>query len=133
MTTDELSTVFAALADPTRRGILSQLAGGTASVTELAAPYEISLPAITRHLKVLEQAGLIIRHRHQQWRPCELNAAPLREASDWIEAYRQFWSESLDRLDEYLTTVQKSTEPKPKKSKTEQPNVGMRKKRRSKQ
>ncbi len=98
MSADRLSVVFSALADPTRRAILARLASGTASVTELAAPFEMSLPAISKHLKVLERAGLISRGREAQWRPCRLEAAPLQDAADWLEAYRQFWEESLDRL-----------------------------------
>src|SRR6266480_2344137 len=102
MPLDRLSTTFAALADPTRRAILARLASGEASVTELAAPFEMSLPAISKHLKVLERAGLISRGREAQWRPCRLEAAPLQDAADWLEAYRQFWEESLDRLGAYL-------------------------------
>jgi DNA-binding transcriptional ArsR family regulator len=108
MTLDPLSTTFAALADPTRRAILARLASGEASVTELAAPFDMSLPAISKHLKVLERAGLIARSRDAQWRPCHLNAGPLRTAADWIEHYRRFWEESFDRLDEYLREVQKN-------------------------
>jgi DNA-binding transcriptional ArsR family regulator len=108
MTLDPLSTTFAALADPTRRAILARLASGEASVTELAAPFDMSLPAISKHLKVLERAGLIARSRDAQWRPCHLNARPLRTAADWIEHYRRFWEESFDRLDEYLREVQKN-------------------------
>src|SRR5579875_48306 len=103
---DELSTVFAALADPTRRAILARLAAGEATVTELAEPFAMSLPAISKHLKVLERAGLITRGRHAQWRPCRLEAGPLRDAAQWIDRYRQFWSESFDRLDAYLREVQ---------------------------
>lgn len=104
---DPLSSTFSALADPTRRAILSQLTRGQASVTELAGPFlgEMSLPAITKHLKVLENAGLITRTRDAQFRPCRLNGAPLRDANDWVEQYRQFWEESLDRLGDYLATV----------------------------
>src|SRR6266536_4317087 len=98
MSADRLSVVFSALADPTRRAILARLAGGVASVTELAAPFEMSLPAISKHLKVLERAGLISRGREAQWRPCRLEAAPLQDAADWLEACRQFWEGSLDRL-----------------------------------
>jgi DNA-binding transcriptional ArsR family regulator len=107
MSPDRLSLVFSALADPTRRAILARLATGTASVTELAAPFEMSLPAVSKHLKVLERAGLIARGREAQWRPCRLEAAPLREAAGWLEAYRQHWEESLDRLDAYLTEIQR--------------------------
>jgi DNA-binding transcriptional ArsR family regulator len=105
-TQDELSAVFGALADPTRRAILARLATGEASVTELAEPFEISLPAISRHLKVLEHAGLIGRGRDAQWRPARLQAGPLREASEWISEYRRFWEESFDKLDVYLKELQ---------------------------
>jgi DNA-binding transcriptional ArsR family regulator len=105
-TPDYLSSTFAALADPTRRAILSRLAQGETSVTELAEPFDMSLPAVSRHLKVLERAGLIARGRDAQWRPCRLEAAPLREVSGWVEHYRQFWEASLSRLDEYLREVQ---------------------------
>src|SRR5579872_5571356 len=98
--TDRLSETFAALADPTRRAILARLASGEASVTELARPFEMSMPAISKHLKVLEHAHLIARGRDAQWRPCRLDAAPLKDAADWIGNYRQFWEESFDRLDE---------------------------------
>ena len=103
---NQLSATFAALADPTRRAILAHLARGEASVTELAQPFEMSLPAISKHLKVLERAGLITRGREAQWRPCRLEAEPLKDAADWIEQYRQFWEESFDRLDEYLQELQ---------------------------
>ena len=99
---DRLSETFAALADPTRRAILARLAAGEASVTELARPFEMSMPAISKHLKVLERAQLITRGRDAQWRPCRLDAGPLRDAAEWIGNYRQFWEESFDRLDEYL-------------------------------
>jgi DNA-binding transcriptional ArsR family regulator len=102
MTPDRLSTTFAALADPTRRAILARLATGEAAVTELGEPFDMSLPAISKHLKVLERAGLIARGREAQRRPCRLEAAPLAEALDWIERYRRFWEERLDRLDAYL-------------------------------
>jgi DNA-binding transcriptional ArsR family regulator len=101
-----LDTTFAALADPTRRAILARLAEGEVSVTELAAPFEMSLPAISKHLKVLERAGLIIRGRDAQWRPCRLDARPLQEVSVYLEKYRQFWEASFDRLDDYLKTIQ---------------------------
>lgn len=107
MPSDHLSTTFAALADPTRRAILARLASGETSVTELAAPFEMTTPAVTKHLKVLERAGLITRSRQAQWRPCHLNAAPLHQAADFIEQYRQFWEQSFDRLDSYLQTLQK--------------------------
>ena len=99
---DHLSTIFAALADPTRRAILARLASGETSVTELAAPFEMSMPAISKHLKVLERAGLIARSRDAQFRPCRLDAGPLKDAADWVEHYRRFWEQSLNRLDDYL-------------------------------
>src|ERR1700689_1622765 len=102
MQTDHLSNTFAALADPTRRAILARLATGEASVTELADPFEMSKPAISKHLKVLERAGLIARKREAQWRPCRLEAGRLKEVADWVEYYRQFWEQSFDRLDDYL-------------------------------
>lgn len=102
MSSDRLSTIFAALSDPTRRAILARLALGEASVTELSEPFEMSLPAITKHLKVLERAGLIARGRDAQWRPCRLDAGPLKEVADWVEHYRAFWEQSFDRLDDYL-------------------------------
>ncbi len=107
--TDRLSSTFAALADPTRRAILGRLAKGEASVTELAKPMKMTMPAVTKHLKVLERAGLIRRGRQAQWRPCYLVAEPLREASDWVEQYRRFWEDSLDRLDAYLKVLQAET------------------------
>ncbi len=106
MSPDRLSKVFAALADPTRREILAQLSKGTRSVTELAEPHDMSLPAISKHLRVLEQSGLIRRGREAQWRPCRIQAAPLKEAVDWIGQYRRHWEESLDRLDDYLQELQ---------------------------
>ena len=106
MTTDRLSTTFAAVADPTRRAILARLVGGEASVSELAEPFEMSLPAVSKHLKVLERAGLITRGREAQWRPCRLEAAPLKDAADWLEHYRRFWEESFDRLESYLSELQ---------------------------
>jgi len=106
-TPDRLSSTFAALADPTRRAILARLASGEVSVTEIAAPFEMSLPAVSKHLKVLERAGLVARGRDAQWRPCRLSAGPLRDVADWVERYRRFWTESFDRLDEYLREVQK--------------------------
>ncbi len=106
MSTDRLSATFAALADPTRRAILAHLAKGEASVTELAKPFDMSLPAISKHLKVLERAGLIVRSRDAQWRPCQLNAQPLKDVDNWLEQYRQFWEESFDRLDDYLQELQ---------------------------
>jgi DNA-binding transcriptional ArsR family regulator len=99
---DQLSETFGALADPTRRAILARLALGEASVTELAAPFEMTMPAISKHLKVLERAGLIVRGREAQWRPCRLQAGPLQGVAGWVEHYRRFWEESFDRLDDYL-------------------------------
>ena len=107
MPSDRLSTTFAALADPTRRAILARLTSGEASVTELAEPFEMSLPAVSKHLKVLERAGLIARGREAQWRPCRLKAGPLKDADEWLERYRRFWEESFDRLDEYLGEIQR--------------------------
>ena len=106
MPSDRLDMTFAALADPTRRAILARLALGETSVTELAEPFSISLPAISKHLKVLERAGLITRGREAQWRPCRLDADPLKDAADWLEYYRRFWEQSLDRLAEYLKELQ---------------------------
>jgi DNA-binding transcriptional ArsR family regulator len=106
MPTDRLSVTFAALADPTRRAILARLALGETSVTQLAKPFDISAPAISRHLKVLERAGLIARSREAQWRPARLKPGPLKDAAHWIEHYRRFWEESLDRLDAYLQQIQ---------------------------
>jgi len=103
---DRLSQTFAALADPTRRAILSHLTQGDASVTELAAPFDVSLPAISKHLRVLEVSGLIERGRDAQWRPCRLKAAPLKQAVDWLEDYRRFWEQSFDRLGAYLKDLQ---------------------------
>src|SRR5215471_13598493 len=107
MSPDRLSTTFAALADPTRRAILARLASGQTSVMELAAPFAMSLPAISKHLKVLERAGLIARGRGGQLRPCRLGAGSLKDAADWLEEYRRFWEQSFDRLDEYLRELQK--------------------------
>jgi DNA-binding transcriptional ArsR family regulator len=115
MATDSLSTTFAALADPTRRAILARLATGQYSVTDLAEPFDMSLPAISKHLRVLERSGLIARTRDAQWRPCQLQAAPLKEATDWMEQYRQFWEESFDRLEAYLKTVTTKSNAKGKK------------------
>jgi len=105
-TIDRLDRTFAALADPTRRAIVARLAAGEASVTELAAPFEISLPAISKHLKVLERAGPITRGRERQSRPARLEAGPLKEVAEWTQRYRRFWEESYDRLDEYLEELQ---------------------------
>lgn len=120
MQNDPLSATFAALADPTRRAILARLASGELSVTELAEPFEMSLPAVSKHLKVLEQAGLITRGREAQWRPCRLDAAPLKEVDHWVSHYRQFWEESFDRLDDYLRELknkEKKHARKPRSSK----------------
>lgn len=106
MATDPLSQTLSALADPTRRAILARLALGEASVTELAEPFDMSLPAVSKHLKVLEHAGLISRSKDAQWRPCRLEAAPMKEAAAFLDAYRRFWEESLDRLDDYLQALQ---------------------------
>jgi DNA-binding transcriptional ArsR family regulator len=106
MPPDSLSTTFAALADPTRRAILADLIAGDKSVNQLAEPFEMSLPAISKHLKVLERAGLIIRGREAQWRPCKLEAGPLKDINGWLEHYRHFWDESFDRLDDYLHELQ---------------------------
>ena len=103
---ERLDRVFSALADPTRRAILERLADGAASVTELAEPFDMSLPAISKHLKVLERAGLIVRGRAAQWRPARLEAGPLKEAAEWAQQYRRFWEERYDRLDEYLEKLQ---------------------------
>jgi DNA-binding transcriptional ArsR family regulator len=108
MAADQLSSTFAALADPTRRAILARLHSGETSVTQLAEPFDISLPAISKHLKVLERAGLIARSREAQWRPCRIQARPLREVADWVDHYRKFWMESFDRLDDYLQELKKS-------------------------
>jgi DNA-binding transcriptional ArsR family regulator len=104
---DRLSSTLSALADPTRRGILAQLARGEATVSELAEPYDMSLAAVSKHLKVLENAGLISRGKEAQWRPCRLEAAPMAEVADWVGAYRRFWDQSLDRLEDYLADLQK--------------------------
>lgn len=106
MHADPLSATFAALADPTRRAILGRLARGEASVSELAQPFAMSLPAISKHLKVLEKAGLVARTKEAQWRPCKLQAKPLKEAADWVAQYRQFWEASFDRLEDYLEQMQ---------------------------
>jgi DNA-binding transcriptional ArsR family regulator len=103
---DPLSVTFSALADPTRRAILARLSKGEASVNDLAAPFAMSLPAVSKHLKVLENAGLISRGRDAQWRPCKLNAEPMKQATGWLEEYRQYWEESFDRLEEYLKQLQ---------------------------
>ena len=110
MSPDRLSITFAALADPTRRAILARLVSGESSVTELAEPFEMSLPAVSKHLKVLEHAGLITRGREAQWRPCRLEAGPLKDAVDWLEHYRRFWEQSFDRLGDYLGEPQAKEE-----------------------
>ena len=104
---DRLNTTFSALADPTRRAILARLSSGEASVTELAKPFAMSLPAVSKHLRVLEHAGLIARGREAQWRPCRLEARPLKHAADWLEHYRRFWEQSFDRLEDYLRELKK--------------------------
>jgi len=106
MTPDRLSLTFAALADPTRRAILARLALGETSVSDLAQPFDISLPAVSKHLKVLERAGLIVRSREAQWRPCRIEPRALKDVDDWLERYRRFWEENLDRLDGYLQELQ---------------------------
>jgi len=106
MSSDRLSTTLSALADPTRRAILARLTSGEATVTELAEPFEISLPAVSKHLKVLERAGLIARDRNAQWRPSRIEAAPLKEVADWVERYRRIWEQRFDRLDDYLRKLQ---------------------------
>jgi DNA-binding transcriptional ArsR family regulator len=107
MTPDRLSHTFAALADPTRRAILARLISGQASVTELAEPFRMTMPAVSKHLKVLEKAGLIARGREAQWRPCRLDGEPLRDVAEWMEPYRRFWDESFERLDDYLQEIKK--------------------------
>ena len=124
MTPDLLTTTFAALADPTRRAILARLSSGEASVTELAEPFRMSLPAVSKHLKVLERAGLIARGREAQWRPCRLEARPLKRAVDWLEQYRRFWEESLDRLDDYLQELQRNERKPNRKKRSEERRNG---------
>ena len=113
---DPLSATFAALADPTRRAILARLATGEASVTELAEPFEMSMPAVSKHLKVLERAGLITRAREAQWRPCRLEPAPLQQVEDWIERHRRIWEERLDRLDDLLRELQATDKKRARKA-----------------
>ena len=113
---DILSTTFAALADPTRRAILAKLASGETSVTKLAEPFDMSLPAVSKHLKVLEHAGLIARGREAQWRPCRLQPAALKSIDDWLERYRRFWDESFDRLEQYLRELQTKEEKRGRKN-----------------
>jgi DNA-binding transcriptional ArsR family regulator len=121
VSTDHLSLTFSALADPTRRAILGSLVSGEKSVNELAAPFDLSLPAISKHLKVLERAGLIARGRNAQWRPCRLQAGPMKGAVDWLEHYRRFWEESFDRLSDYLKDLQ-TTEKRHADAETLRPN-----------
>jgi len=113
--TDSLSTTLAALADPTRRAILARLSRGNASVSELAEPFAMSMPAVSKHLKVLEHAGLITRGRSAQWRPCQLHAGPLKEVAHWVDEFRRFWEESFDRLDDYLQVLKTEERKKEKK------------------
>ncbi|HWA09584.1 MAG TPA: metalloregulator ArsR/SmtB family transcription factor [Opitutaceae bacterium] len=124
MTPDRLSQTFAALADPTRRAILARLTAGARSVNELAEPHDMSLPAISKHLKVLERSGLIARTREAQWRPCQLKAEPLKDAVDWLEHYRRHWEESFDRLGEYLKELQNNptTEKEPRHVRPKKPS-----------
>ena len=117
---DQLSSTFAALADPTRRAILARLSLGETSVTELSQPFEMSMPAVSKHLKVLERAGLISRGREAQWRPCRLDAGPLKDAASWIEEYRRFWSAHVDALERHLDRMEQST-PTKRKTKTTRP------------
>jgi DNA-binding transcriptional ArsR family regulator len=117
---DPLTSTFAALADPTRRAILAKLSSGEASVTELAEPFAMSLPAVSKHLKVLERAGLIARSREAQWRPCQLEAGPLKSVADWIEHYRRFWNDSFDRLDDYLQELKNKENQRGRKQRTRQ-------------
>ena len=114
MPADSLSATFAALADPTRRAILARLASGACSVTELAEPFEMSMPAVSKHLRVLERAGLVARGRAAQWRPCQLDAAPLKEVADWAERYRHVWEGRLNRLDDYLQQLQARSASRPR-------------------
>lgn len=120
---DHLSTTFAALADPTRRAILARLALGETSVSELAEPFEMSMPAVSKHLKVLERAGLIARSRDAQWRPCSLNAKPLKEAASWIEQYRRFWMPYIDALERHLDRMKQQAAPAAKKVATKRLNT----------
>jgi DNA-binding transcriptional ArsR family regulator len=124
MPADQLSTTFAALADPTRRAILARLVSGECSVTELAEPFDMSMPAVSKHLRVLERAGLIARGREAQWRPCRIEAAPLKEVAEWAERYRHIWEGRLDRLGDYLRELKaresKTTETKTRKTKAKE-------------
>jgi DNA-binding transcriptional ArsR family regulator len=119
MSSDRLSPIFAALADPTRRAILGRLVSGEASVKELAKPFDMTGPAITKHLKVLEKAGLISRGRQAQWRPCRIEAAPIKEVSEWVELYRQLWDQSFDRLDQYLKKLKNTEKRNVRRKKTD--------------
>jgi len=130
MTSDRLSSTFAALADPTRRAILARLISGEASVTQLAEPFEMSLPAVSKHLKVLERARLIARSREAQWRPCQLNAGPLKEVADWAERYRRFFEQSFDRLDIYLRGLKMQRKKKHEKKQSKEQGLTQRKKQR---
>lgn len=118
MATDQLSTTFAALADPTRRAILARLVSGECSVTELAEPFDMSMPAVSKHLRVLERAGLVARGREAQWRPCRIDAAPLKEVAEWAERYRHIWEGRLDRLDKYLQELRAKEKPHGRKSRS---------------
>lgn len=129
MMPDELTVTFAALADPTRRAILARLASGARSVTELAEPFEMSLPAVSKHLRVLERAGLIARGREAQWRPCRLQAAPLKEVADWVERYREIWEQRLDRLDTYLQELKAREQDTHKKRKKKERQHGRQQRR----
>jgi DNA-binding transcriptional ArsR family regulator len=119
--TDTLSLTFAALADPTRRAILARLSQGETSVTELAAPFDLSLPAISKHLKVLQRAGLITQSRKAQWRPCRIEGGPLKDVSDWVEQYRHIWEQRFDRLDDYLRQIQREAK-QHEPNKTDEPH-----------
>lgn len=121
---DHLSTTFAALADPTRRAILARLSLGETSVTELAEPFQMSMPAVSKHLKVLERAGLISRGREAQWRPCRLHAAPLKEAAGWLEEYRRFWSVHVDALERHLDRMARSASKNPTRTRTKKRSRG---------
>jgi DNA-binding transcriptional ArsR family regulator len=121
MQLDHLSTTFAALADPTRRAILARLATGETTVSELAAPFDMTMPAVTKHLKVLERAGLISRGREAQWRPCKLEAQPLREVANWVERYQRFWEQRFDSLERYLREVQPKEKSNVSKTTTRKP------------
>ena len=132
MATDALSITFAALADPTRRAILARLSSGQASVGELAEPFDMSMPAVTKHLKVLQRAGLISQGREAQWRPCRLEAKPMRDASLWMESYRRHWEQRFDRLDDYLKSITTPESAKTRSAKTRSAKKGARHARRRK-